>query len=167
MLLRQSVRRLHTTRLLPPMLEQQLRASTPSAVETTLPVPHDGGGVRLLKVVVCNAGGALNAFENYCPHAGGGLFMNDGMLQCRLHGARFKPADGVCTSGPCEGDKLVKLPIEADGEVGTSLEALIQLRNDGSGGKAPNKRWQPNATMQQLLDAFAAAGLGSRSAATT
>ena len=40
------------------------------------------------------------------------------MLFCTGHGALFRPADGVCVAGPCEGEGLSPWPVEVrDGAV--------------------------------------------------
>ena len=149
-----------TTRLLPPVLEQRLSTSSrPAAVETTLPVPDVHGTTYLIDIiVVCGKDGDLRAFENSCPHQAGRLMLApDGVMTCRLHGARFNPSDGLCIAGPCTGQLLQPLPVIEDRqEVHTSLQALRDLQARGTGGRLPSKKWQPNATMQQLLDAFAA-----------
>jgi nitrite reductase/ring-hydroxylating ferredoxin subunit len=63
------------------------------------------------------------AYRNVCPHHGvpldartGDIFDDtDSVLLCDTHGARFRPEDGRCTMGPCEGDRLKKLGVrEAD-----------------------------------------------------
>ena len=39
-------------------------------------------------------------------------------LVCNSHGARYRPDDGLCVTGPCEGSHLKKLPVVVkDGEV--------------------------------------------------
>lgn len=53
-------------------------------------------------------------YENSCPHTGvnlnwqeGQFFSVDGrFLQCSLHGALFEPVNGLCVSGPCQGESL-------------------------------------------------------------
>lgn len=64
----------------------------------------------------------IYAFENSCPHAGtplnliGDRFLNQGGTHyiCATHGARFTIDAGVCTLGPCKGDKLRALQISID-----------------------------------------------------
>jgi nitrite reductase/ring-hydroxylating ferredoxin subunit len=153
-----------TTRLLPPALEQRLSSSSrPAAVETTVPVPNVHGTTYLLDIIiVCGTDGNLRAFENSCPHQAGRLMLApDGVLTCRLHGARFNPSDGLCFAGPCSGQLLQPLPVTCSQigdrqEIHASLQALRDLQARGTGGRLPSKKWQPNAMMQQLLDAFAA-----------
>lgn len=60
------------------------------------------------------------AYINHCPHTGvnlnwqpGQFFSLDGVfLQCSLHGAFFKPENGLCVRGPCQGQSLGRLNID-------------------------------------------------------
>ena len=36
-------------------------------------------------------------------------------LVCNSHGARYRPDDGLCVAGPCEGSHLRELPLVVDG----------------------------------------------------
>ncbi len=73
------------------------------------------------------ADGTVRAYKNECRHlpmrlderAGGGLWTADRrLLVCAAHGARYRPEDGLCVAGPCEGSHLRKLPLVVrDGEV--------------------------------------------------
>ena len=149
---------------MPAALEERLAASPlPAAVETTLPVPVDGSP-RLVKVVVTrDEAGVLRAFENFCPHQGGTLFLApNGELRCRLHGAQFRLRDGLCTGGPCAGALLTPLPLtsaDEDCKARTTLPSLVALSVAGSGGRKPPAGWKPSAEAQQLLDAFASSTL--------
>jgi len=59
------------------------------------------------------------AYLNQCPHMGvelnwiPGRFMDiDNLfIQCSTHGALFKPGDGECIAGPCQGDVLTALDL--------------------------------------------------------
>ena len=71
-------------------------------------------------------GEGVHAYVNSCPHVGlplnlsGNEFFDiDGkLLLCQMHGALFRPEDGVCVAGPCESERLKSLPIEIrDGAV--------------------------------------------------
>ena len=102
-----------------------------------------------------------SAFENHCPHAGGILWFppvpGGQVLTCKAHGATFRPGDGLCVSGPCEGARLTPLPVrscEASGGLITTIEALEGLRDAGSGGKKPPAGWTPNAAAAALLERF-------------
>jgi len=66
------------------------------------------------------------AYLNWCPHTQvlidqipGKFFDADHkFLVCSKHGARFRPEDGYCVSGPCEGDSLAALKVSVkDGVV--------------------------------------------------
>lgn len=60
-------------------------------------------------------------YQNQCPHAGVPLDwmpdqffdMSGSFLQCATHGALFTLEEGRCLSGPCVGDHLRALPLEA------------------------------------------------------
>lgn len=59
----------------------------------------------------------LHGYLNRCPHTGSPLdWLPDQFLsldkteiQCATHDARFRIRDGICTSGPCIGDRLTPL----------------------------------------------------------
>jgi len=65
------------------------------------------------------------AYLNQCPHTGielnwmPGRFMDTDNLfiQCSTHGALFKPRDGECIAGPCQGDALTALDVRENGEI--------------------------------------------------
>jgi nitrite reductase/ring-hydroxylating ferredoxin subunit len=72
-----------------------------------------GEGHARRDVVVVRVAGTLACYANRCPHRGTPLetfpdrFLDaDGMLVCSTHGARFRPGDGYCVSGPCIGQAL-------------------------------------------------------------
>lgn len=64
------------------------------------------------------------AWRNRCRHWPAPLDMDDGQfwnpdlraIQCRLHGATYRPEDGFCTMGPCGGSSLQGWPVRIDGE---------------------------------------------------
>ena len=70
------------------------------------------GGFTGLFAVHCR--GEVQVYVNACPHIGAALdtvpgrFLSaDGArIVCGTHGAEFRPQDGVCTKGPCLGDRL-------------------------------------------------------------
>ena len=75
---------------------------------------------------VIRDGEAVRGFVDSCPHTGQPLSMfgdryltRDGQwLFCTGHGALFRPKDGVCVAGPCEGEGLSAWPVEVrDGSV--------------------------------------------------
>ena len=59
-------------------------------------------------------------YVNCCPHVGTALdwapdrFLSaDGTrIVCATHGALFGITDGVCTAGPCVGDRLEPVPLQ-------------------------------------------------------
>lgn len=69
----------------------------------------------------------VKAFKNECRHLSvrlddrepGDLWDPHGRyLVCNSHGARYRPDDGLCVSGPCEGSHLKELPLVVEqGEV--------------------------------------------------
>jgi nitrite reductase/ring-hydroxylating ferredoxin subunit len=65
------------------------------------------------------------AWRNYCQHwtdvrldKGSGVTLREGEIVCGKHGATFRPDDGYCTFGPCEGAYLDEIEVTvADGAV--------------------------------------------------
>jgi nitrite reductase/ring-hydroxylating ferredoxin subunit len=63
----------------------------------------------------------LTAFVNVCAHRHQPVVVDDkplddsGRLECRAHGAFYDPATGLCVEGPCEGARLVSVPVRDDG----------------------------------------------------
>ncbi len=66
------------------------------------------------------------AYLNRCPHLGielnwmPGRFMDtdNQFIQCSSHGALFRPDNGECIAGPCQGDALTALEVRiSDGQV--------------------------------------------------
>ena len=77
-------------------------------------------------IVVVRQGDQAYAYLNWCPHTQvlidqipGKFFNADHThLVCSKHGALFRPEDGFCVSGPCEGDSLPQLKVTVkDGAV--------------------------------------------------
>lgn len=77
-------------------------------------------------IVVRDRHGVLRGFVNLCMHlpvpldAGSGEFLaDDGVhLICGTHGALYRPEDGLCIWGPCEGESLERVEVvEEDGEL--------------------------------------------------
>ncbi|MDP9150329.1 MAG: Rieske (2Fe-2S) protein [Myxococcota bacterium] len=81
--------------------------------------------VEARSVLVGRVGGAWHAYENVCRHRalpldlGASSPMSDDgrFLLCHQHGALYRPADGACIAGPCEGQSLTPVDIveENDG----------------------------------------------------
>jgi nitrite reductase/ring-hydroxylating ferredoxin subunit len=89
-----------------------------------------------LGILLRTGAGDLRAFKNQCRHlavpldgADPGELWDEQRrhLMCSAHGARYRPDDGLCVAGPCEGSHLKALPIvvRPDG---------IYLENDKLGG---------------------------------
>ena len=85
-------------------------------------------GAALFAGFVVRRGAEVWGYVDSCPHAGWPLSALDDRylvrggdrILCAGHGALFRPEDGVCTSGPCAGDRLAAWPVTvADGEVTT------------------------------------------------
>lgn len=80
-------------------------------------------GGRTLHGFALNYGGRVYAYVNSCPHVGTPLdlwpneFLSaDGTdIVCSTHGALFAPDGGLCTAGPCAGDRLTALPVRTEG----------------------------------------------------
>lgn len=76
---------------------------------------------------VVRRGPQLHAYVNACPHHGTPMaWRKDAYLDgtgehivCAAHGAQFEIHSGLCTLGPCLGDRLtpVALSVGADGSV--------------------------------------------------
>lgn len=68
--------------------------------------------------------GTPRAYQNRCPHRGitlnwaPGRFMDldNRFLQCATHGALFRPENGHCIAGPCQGDQLTPVEVRAEGQ---------------------------------------------------
>lgn len=49
------------------------------------------------------------------PLDGGLMRLPDGLI-CLTHGARYQPNNGRCFDGPCVGEYLESIPVEQDGD---------------------------------------------------
>jgi nitrite reductase/ring-hydroxylating ferredoxin subunit len=77
--------------------------------------------------ILLHCTGGVRAWRNECRHLAvrldreneGSLFDHDGgLLMCQVHGALYRPDDGMCIAGPCVGSRLRPLPVTVlDGEV--------------------------------------------------
>lgn len=71
---------------------------------------------------VVRRGDSVTAFINSCPHTGASLNWSPDQfldvegefIQCSLHGALFRPNDGLCIRGPCVGQFLHSLPVRLE-----------------------------------------------------
>lgn len=86
-------------------------------------------GAALFAGFVVRKGMQVWGYVDSCPHAGWPLAALDDRylakggerLLCAGHGALFRLEDGVCTSGPCHGDRLASWPVAVgDGVVVTA-----------------------------------------------
>jgi len=67
-------------------------------------------------------GDQIHLYRNHCPHLGLPLeWMPDQFLdreghyiQCATHGALFRIDNGLCVSGPCQGESLEAIPYQQD-----------------------------------------------------
>jgi nitrite reductase/ring-hydroxylating ferredoxin subunit len=82
-------------------------------------------GDKLFLGFVVRRGGTLTGYVDSCPHTGQPLGGPSGrhvtregdQIICTGHGALFRIADGICTSGPCEGRRLERWDVEVVGGV--------------------------------------------------
>jgi nitrite reductase/ring-hydroxylating ferredoxin subunit len=89
---------------------------------------------RFYGVLAIRQGEHVRVYVNACPHIGTpldwvpGRFMSaDGtQLVCATHGAEFRIQDGVCTRGPCRGDKLESVRVEV-------RDGLLLIPEDAAG----------------------------------
>ena len=78
---------------------------------------------RTMEGFLVNHDGEYHAYVNRCPHVGTPLdlwpnefYTEDGRaLICSTHAAVYEPGTGLCTAGPCAGDRLTRLPLRRDG----------------------------------------------------
>ena len=93
---------------------------------------------ELSLIVLCEAGGAMHAWLNVCPHQGRPLnlapdrFLRTGAgeLVCAAHGATFALPGGECIGGPCRGPALRRLPAR--------LSAAGRIESDAAGIPGPD-----------------------------
>lgn len=73
-------------------------------------------------VIVVRLGETVRGYRDRCPHTGQSLspwpdrlLTREGdRLICFGHGALFRPEDGLCTSGPCEGQRLERVALAVE-----------------------------------------------------
>lgn len=91
----------------------------PEGVPTEAEAEIDGAPESL---VMLRKGDSVRAWLNVCPHAGRrldwapGKFLlsKDEHLVCAAHGASFETDGGLCVAGPCRGESLRAVALEAD-----------------------------------------------------
>jgi nitrite reductase/ring-hydroxylating ferredoxin subunit len=79
-------------------------------------------GGRAIDGFVLNLDGRIHAYVNRCAHVGTplDLFPNEFLgedgrtIVCATHGALYEPEGGLCTAGPCAGDRLKPLPVRVE-----------------------------------------------------
>ena len=101
--------------------------TTPSTVVCKLNDLADPG-CRGLELVVAGRqydafivrqGQQVYAYLNSCPHTGGPLDwvphqfldLDKAFIQCATHDALFQINNGLCISGPCQGQRLTPIPV--------------------------------------------------------
>lgn len=92
--------------------------------------PFDEQGILL------STANGVRAYKNECRHLPmplddrdpGEIWDDDKLhLICNSHGALYRPADGLCVAGPCEGSHLKELPVVVQGDE-------VYLETDKLGG---------------------------------
>ena len=79
-------------------------------------------GDRLLDVMVVRKGHDVYAYVNSCPHTGSPLdwveheflSLDKQYIQCAMHAALFRLADGLCVAGPCAGSSLTAIAVTVE-----------------------------------------------------
>lgn len=80
------------------------------------------------------------AYANVCPHQNLPVYgapeeclgVDDLVLVCRRHGAKFAIGTGVCVKGACEGAAMEQFPVAViDGEVCIAGVSLVEEGADG------------------------------------
>jgi nitrite reductase/ring-hydroxylating ferredoxin subunit len=79
-------------------------------------------GDRLLDVMVVRKGRNVYAYVNSCPHTGSPLdwveheflSLDKQYIQCAMHAALFRLADGLCVAGPCAGSSLTAIAVTVE-----------------------------------------------------
>ena len=74
-------------------------------------------------LIAWRSAGEVRVFVNRCPHfriplnyEPGGFKVHGGLLMCVHHYSYFNFPQGVCVSGPCEGEPLETVAIRIEGE---------------------------------------------------
>lgn len=91
-------------------------------------------GLQGVPFFVVRKAGDLRAYRNRCPHTGAPLewqphqFLDieNGFIQCAIHGALFRIGSGRCVRGPCVNQSLQPLPIEVhEGRIRVDVAPLF------------------------------------------
>ena len=78
-----------------------------------------GEGKARFDMFIVRQGDDVVGYVNECPHAftpletwpDKFLTLAEDEIICSTHGALFRIEDGLCTSGPCTGKRLVPVPV--------------------------------------------------------
>ncbi len=81
-------------------------------------------GALATSVLVGRCDGEVRAYANVCRHrpfpldqgGSGVMALDERHLVCHTHGALYRPDDGVCVEGPCEGAALYPAKVEREGD---------------------------------------------------
>ena len=77
--------------------------------------------------------GGVYGYRNLCPHTGAPLEwlphefldLDKSFIECAMHGALFRPDNGLCLRGPCAGQSLTALEVRIeDGQVMVDVAPL-------------------------------------------
>ena len=82
-------------------------------------------GDQIFMGFVVRRNGVVRGFVDRCPHTGTPLaalpdryLTREGdLIVCSTHGAMFRPRDGFCLAGPCEGRSLWPWPVTVSDDV--------------------------------------------------
>ena len=82
-----------------------------------------GEGYDCFRVLLLRSGESVRAYRNRCAHLHIALnyepdvfhILDGDVLMCAHHGAMYPIADGVCFDGPCEGARLMSIPVAIRG----------------------------------------------------
>ena len=93
-------------------------------------VPEAGGlevffgeGKSAFRLLVLRRGEEVWGYQNNCPHFSlplnfkpqHFLTMDGEFVVCAHHTAFFRFDDGICVEGPCNGERLLKVPVRNEG----------------------------------------------------
>ncbi|WP_422026514.1 Rieske (2Fe-2S) protein [Pyruvatibacter mobilis] len=78
-----------------------------------------GEGTARFDMFIVRQGDEVVGYVNECPHAftpletwaDKFLTLAEDEIICSTHGALFRIEDGLCTSGPCTGKRLIPVPV--------------------------------------------------------
>ena len=95
------------------------------------------GGALPVRLFVVRKGDVLAAYRNRCPHTGAPLEwqphqfldIDNGFIQCAIHGALFRVDDGYCLRGPCVGRSLEPLELSV---VDNRLRVRLSVADDAA-----------------------------------